>query len=899
MHTQNNDIKQEQCTKCGDELSGRSWHSVCSKCVLQQVMYEGDAVESARANGQVPPGSDTETALRSKLEHGIRYRDEREHARGGMGRILIAQDDILGREVAIKELAGEVRTSSEDACPKHPHKTSLPFNSRFIREARIAGQLEHPAIVPVHELGTREDGTLYYTMKYVRGVSLSEAMEEADGLEGRLKLLPHILDVCQAVAYAHSRGVIHRDIKPANIMVGSFGETVLLDWGLARVKGEVEERIPEIDPEESPVDTGAELDSGWTSRGEVLGTPAYMAPEQASGNIDAVGERSDVYGLGTLLYVALTGEAPYKGKNRRETLDSVRTAKPTPIRELAPTAPAELTAICNKAMARDPEQRYESASQVAEELQQFLTGGRVTAHEYRFSEHMRRFARKNSGVLATPAVAIVSLIALGIGSYFRVIGERNAAITAREETQGYLEQSQINLDLANENLALAQGAVDALLIDVSGNELLNRPEMEPVRRKMLESALEHCERLAKQKPSDNPDSLAQVSDAQYRLGEVYELLGLYPEAIAAYGQASDGFSTLFRASSDTVAQRELMYCLRRQGELYRQLGLYDEALDAYRQAETGLETLAADGHPNTLGSQADLAAVRWGLGLTFGEMGLTGKALHQFEQARESFVVLSQAQPDWYEVQALLADSLQSVGLAHRTLGNPEEAITALESALGLWRGLARELPEDARYTVGIVTTSHALGIIFDGLGRHNEFKNASQDSMEFYKNELSVQLGLVKARPDVPTYQISLAKTHANIGAFHRRLGNLSEALNRYEEARDIATALVEIHPNIPEYQATLAALWDGIGATQMKLGANEEALAAWERAGALYATLSEAYVGVPKYRTGLAANWSNLARVHEILGQNDQAQAARMRANELSIEPTGIRTVPGGPTE
>jgi serine/threonine protein kinase len=230
--------------------------------------------------------------------------------------------------------------------------------------------LEHPSIVPVHELGTREDGSLFYTMKYVRGITLSEAMEKARSLENRHKLLPHILDVCQAIAYAHSRGVIHRDIKPANIMVGPFGETVLLDWGLARIKGEVEERNAEIDSDELPVDPGAELASGWTGRGEVLGTPAFMSPEQADGNVDAIGERSDVYGLGTLLYVALTGEAPHKGKNRRETLSKVRAGAPKPILELVPRAPAELAAICEKAMARDPERRYQSADQVAEDWPQ-------------------------------------------------------------------------------------------------------------------------------------------------------------------------------------------------------------------------------------------------------------------------------------------------------------------------------------------------------------------------------------------------------------------------------------------------------------------------------------------------------------------------------------------------
>jgi len=163
-----------------------------------------------------------------------RYTGESEHARGGMGRVLLVHDQHLGRDVALKELLPHLASESEPESDRpSPVRLSVPLVARFLQEARITGQLEHPSIVPVYELGRRRDGSLYYTMKLVRGKTLAQAIHEAGSLRERLKLLPHFLDLCQAIAYAHSRGVIHRDLKPENVLVGEFGETVVIDWGLA------------------------------------------------------------------------------------------------------------------------------------------------------------------------------------------------------------------------------------------------------------------------------------------------------------------------------------------------------------------------------------------------------------------------------------------------------------------------------------------------------------------------------------------------------------------------------------------------------------------------------------------------------------------------------------------
>jgi len=209
--------EQHRCPHCGVPLGPEG---LCTRCLLEQGIAELEAMEAPR--GPLPEGYEFLDPFHGKAteESPGRYTDLRPRARGGMGRILIAQDVHLGREVVIKELLGEEEVPGSGSSLPDP---TAPRTARFLREARITGQLEHPSIVPVYELGYREDGTLYYTMKYVRGMSLAEAIGEAGDLRARLKLLPHYLDLCQAIAFAHSRGVIHRDIKPSNVMVGAFG----------------------------------------------------------------------------------------------------------------------------------------------------------------------------------------------------------------------------------------------------------------------------------------------------------------------------------------------------------------------------------------------------------------------------------------------------------------------------------------------------------------------------------------------------------------------------------------------------------------------------------------------------------------------------------------------------
>jgi hypothetical protein len=314
------------------------------------------------------------------------------HARGGMGRILAARDLRLDRGVAIKELI--------EASPAQ--------EARFIREALVTARLQHPAIVPVYEAGRWPSGEPFYAMKMVSGRSLRELIQEAHSLEQRLAFLPSVIAVTDAIAYAHHEGIIHRDLKPSNIMVGPFGETLVIDWGLAK---DVSERGLERDLGPYRV-----VASDLTLAGAVMGTPEYMPPEQARG--EPVDARADVYALGAILYHVLGGAAPFAGESSAEILAQVRDGPAVPIEVREPRVPADLAAIVGRAMARRPEERYPTAQELDDDLRRFQAGQLVGAHRYSPSERAWRWIRRNRAAVAATVVGLLAAATL-LGLWLR------------------------------------------------------------------------------------------------------------------------------------------------------------------------------------------------------------------------------------------------------------------------------------------------------------------------------------------------------------------------------------------------------------------------------------------------------------------------------------------------
>jgi len=284
--------------------------------------------------------------------------------------------------------------------------------------------------VPVHELGQRADGRHYYTMRLVRGQTLARKLAACRGLDERLRLLGAFWDLCNAIAFAHSRGVVHRDIKPDNVMVGEFGETVVLDWGLAKARGGVDLRAEELEAQARLLHAP---DTGKTLAGSALGTPAYMSPEQADGDLSRIDERSDVWGLGAVLFELLTGRPPFTGETPFEVVGKVMREAPPSARTLAPEAPAELCAVVEKALQRAPDARYASARKLAEEVGAYMTGRRVGAYEYSSWELLRRFVARNRAA-AVAGVAVLATILVALGFVWRAWQGESAA-RAREHDQ--------------------------------------------------------------------------------------------------------------------------------------------------------------------------------------------------------------------------------------------------------------------------------------------------------------------------------------------------------------------------------------------------------------------------------------------------------------------------------
>lgn len=375
----------------------------------------------------LPPVSEISVSLIG-AKSGPRYTTAEQHVigEGGMGRIIRVFDTHLGRNIAQKELHNHLKGTKS--------RGGSNIQQRFLREARITAQLEHPGIIPVYEVGEQEDGTLYYTMQELTGRTLKDALKECHTIKERMQLMGHMIDFCQAIGFAHSKGIIHRDIKTENVMIDEHGQTIVLDWGLAKSISESEIAYTKVD--------SAPLFNDKTSIGVVMGTPSYMSPEQAVGDIHTMDATTDVWSLGIVLFELITGQLPFSDRNTMVLLEKICREELPSAQELEPKASKALCAILEKALQKSPADRYQNAALLAQDLEAWYLGATVSVYEYSWQDKFEKwFVNHRNAALASLLGIALLMISIVVGTIstaqknIEVKMERDRAVDAEKSVQ--------------------------------------------------------------------------------------------------------------------------------------------------------------------------------------------------------------------------------------------------------------------------------------------------------------------------------------------------------------------------------------------------------------------------------------------------------------------------------
>jgi len=463
-----------------------------------------------------------------------RYRLIDDFALGGLGKVWLAEDAVIRRRIAFKELQSRWLKNSG-------------IVDRFVEEIQLTGQLEHPGIVPIYDLGFREDGMPFYTMKYVKGVNMEDAIVALHAMPRRSskrhlafsRLLRQFIAVCQAVAFAHGHRVLHRDLKPQNVMLGEFGETQVLDWGLAKLVNVIDVHEGKAKSDSNASNLVRKTNSNWafgtdsdlaktarngrrqvfvdahneTQLGNVMGTPAYMSPEQAQGFNDQLRSSTDIYSLGAILYKLLTNQQPANG-SVEQMLAQVIAAKIVPAREIDPSIPAPLEAICLKAMAKAPEDRYRRALDLAADVEAWLADEPVSVYPDSWRDRLRRLQRRHPKWVASIAVAVVM-------GFLAIIGATLYQVKLRED----LKQTNIRLevtgkDLAGKNLELEKANANEREATRLANESAER-------EKSARTAAEQSEKATRRQLYTTDMNFLQMAWNESRIGEIVRRLDRY------------------------------------------------------------------------------------------------------------------------------------------------------------------------------------------------------------------------------------------------------------------------------------------------------------------------------------------------------------------------------------
>lgn len=722
--------------------------------------------------------------LRRTSGDGGRYRRLRHYADGGLGTVFVAEDCELRREVALKEI-------------KPAQADSPECRNRFTLEAMITGRLEHPGIVPVYGLGQYANGRPYYAMRFIRGGNLREAIEKfhaaqkpgRDSTEQSLafrRLLRRFIDVCNAVAFAHSRGVLHRDLKPANVMLGEFGETLVVDWGLAKFASAENSAARETWPDAGSLD--------MTDAGSAVGTPPYMSPEQAAGDHGRVAATSDVYSLGSILYTLLTGKRPFDAKEKEDVLSQVRAGKFKPPREVNRLTPPALDAICRKAMSFQPADRYPTGLALAADIEHWLADEPVEAYPEPWPTRAGRWGRRHRTALVAALVLLVTAVVALSASTGLIWAEQ--VKTAREK-----KRAEDNFSLARD-LSLNGVA----FIESSQTELASNPKLYPRRKEILVTAARSCRTILERQPNDVEVQSWAAQVYRYtanfhRLSsQPQEALPLYEESVKLYQGLTEKFD------SEQLPKERLAETLRDYAKLQSMLGRLVEASDSLGRSVEIVEKLRStvpDANlERSLGvAKLDLATVQ------YSRLRLD-EAKARAKESADLLRGLSSAPPEQSHPYdpLLLAAALSLLASAEREAGQFDDARPIHNEAIGVLMGLVERKKQGVDLTVNMADVRHLLALcrleqcrtwLKTPMRRANAEKNLAATAQEWEK--------LAAEFPLIPMYREALGTAYQMLGQIRTEDGKLSAASGDLENSRKLLVNVVESAPSFPASRAEL----------------------------------------------------------------------------------------------
>lgn len=760
-----------------------------------------------------------------------RFKVLRLHQKGGLGRVSIALDEELHREIALKEILTQ-------------HADNLENRTRFIREAEITGALEHPGVVPVYSLGKFADGRPYYAMRFIRGMNLQIALEdfhelttnEADKQLQFRQLLGRFVDVCDAIEYAHSRGVLHRDLKPSNVMLGDYGETLVVDWGLAKSLGDAFETE---DSMVAPVAISESASSTETVVGRVVGTPTFMSPEQAAGRLDALGPCSDIYSLGATLYHLITGEAPFKG-TEAQVLANVQVGRFKSPREQNAAVPKPLEAICLKAMSRMTSDRYQSARELADDIERYLAGERVLAYAEPLADRALRWIRNHKPLVYSSAAAVaVAVTALTVSVV--MLSAANVRVRAsRDQANASYEEADRQRKEAERNFQLARDAVQNYYISVSEETLLKQPGLQPLRESLLRQALVYYQGFL-EKREDDPALRKEVAQAHYFTGQITQSIESPSAALTHFEKAAESQEELLAEAPD-AADLQAAYgsTLNALGGASLRLGQLDEA-DKYFQKAIETRDRQAKADPTDAEAARTLASSIMNLGFTHYLRSDFGTAIKQMQQA-------------------------QTIRLAHAS--DPESVSAKLQRDLGMGY--------------------YNLALSFSAA---NDLEQAEIN----YLSAINAFERLLEIEPDDMNNRRKLAVCQRMVGQFQSDVGNSEQAIEYYQRAEETLVELRMRNPDVLEFASDLAGVYQHLG-LELTAQSDHQAAIGWlEEAVYLLQELAEQADPVPRFQLDLGECLRELGKLRALVEQPEQAiesleQSRQVLSELLKQDPTNV---------